>query len=226
MAPIRRQRFRSFMSSLDWRQGEHVLLAAPTQTGKTTLASMLAPRRSDVVVLASKVQDDNLRNRYRSFRRYDKWPPLRSDHRILLWPKRQQTLSGNVDTQRVIFKSCLDDVGRAGGWCVIVDEAHWCSQFLRLDREIAVLHHQGSSSGITMMVLTQRPAWIPRIVYSSATHVFLGKTSARDDLKSISSMGGGLSKQVAETLDGMGRHDLLYLNPMGDHDPVIINTAQ
>lgn len=226
MATIERQRFRRFMSSLDWRQGEHILIAAPTQTGKTTLASMLAPRRADVVVLAGKPRDENLRRRYSSFRRYGTWPPLRSDHKILLWPKTQNTLAGMIDVQRQQYKACLDDVGKAGGWCVIVDEAHWVSQFLRLDRELAVLHHQGSSSGVSMVVLTQRPAWIPRIVYSSATHVFLGKTAARDDLKSIASMGGGLTKDVSDTLNSMGRHDLLYLNPMGDHDPVIINTAQ
>lgn len=218
--------FRQFMRDFRWRQGEHVMLAAPTQTGKSTLASMLVTRRANVVVLASKQRDDNLRARYRNYRRYTQWPPDRADHRVLLWPKHQDTLGEVITHQRAVFKNCLDGVSRQAGWCVVVDEAHWCSQFLRLDKEIAVLHHQGSSSGISMVTLTQRPAWIPRIIYSSATHVFLGQTSDKDDLRPLSNMGGTDAKQVAETLYAMGRHDLLYLNPMGDASPVIINTRQ
>lgn len=202
------------------------MLAAPTQTGKSTLASMLVTRRANVVVLASKSRDDNLRARYRDYRRYQNWPPDRDDHRVLLWPKHQPTLGEVIVHQRAVFKNCLDGVSRQSGWCVVVDEAHWCSQFLRLDKEIAVLHHQGSSSGISMVTLTQRPAWIPRIIYSSATHIFLGQTSDRDDLRPLSNLGGTNAKEVAETLYAMGRHDLLYLNPMGDSNPVVINTHQ
>ena len=128
-----------------------------------------------------------------------------------------------ITVQREQFKRCLDGVGREGGWTVVVDEAHWTSQFLKLDKEVAVLHHQGSSSGVTMVVLTQRPAWIPRIIYSSASHVFLGQTAFKDDLRSLSSMGGVNAKEVMETVQTIGRHDLLYLNPMGDNEPCVIN---
>lgn len=211
------------MRTLKWRQGEHVMLAAPTQCGKTTLASLLVKRRAYVVVLASKIKDDNLRARYRDYTRASDWPAGRGTKRVLLWPKGQAELSQNITHQRAVFKRALDSVGRQHGWCVVVDEAHWASQFLRLDKEIAILHHQGASSGTSMVVLTQRPAWIPRIIYSSASHVFLGATSYKDDLKALADMGGINSKEVADTVQRLGRHDLLYLNPMGDHPPTIIN---
>lgn len=215
--------FAEFMRTLQWKQGEHLMLAAPTQCGKTTLASYLTARRSHVVVLASKTRDDNLRKRYADYRRYPSWPPHRGDKRVMLWPRQQPTLSETVTHQRAIFKTCLDSVSRQTGWCVVVDEAHWCSQFLRLDREIAVLHHQGSSSGVSMVTLTQRPAWIPRIIYSSASHVFIGHTSDKDDLKALSNLGGVDAREVSETVMNMGRHDLLYLNPLGEASPAVVN---
>jgi hypothetical protein len=218
-----RELFGKFLRRLDWKQGEHLFIAAPTQAGKTTLASYLAARRNHVVVLSSKPGDDNLRRRYADYRRITEWPPDRDTNRVLLWPKQQSELSRTIVAQRAAFKRCLDSVSKQRGWCVVIDEAHWCSQFLRLDREIAVLHHQGSSTGISMVTLSQRPAWIPRIIYSSASHVFLGATHDRDDLKALSNLGGIDAKETLDTLQRMGRHDLLYINPMGDGAPAVVN---
>jgi hypothetical protein len=218
-----REPFGKFLRRLDWRQGEHLFIAAPTQCGKTSLASILVARRNHVVVLSSKPGDDNLRKRYADYRRISEWPPDREADRVLLWPRQQSELSRTIIVQRAAFKKCLDSVSRQRGWCVVVDEAHWCSQFLRLDREIAVLHHQGSSTGISMVTLSQRPAWIPRIIYSSASHVFLGATHDRDDAKSLANLGGVDMKEVADTMARMGRHDLLYLNPMGTARAAVVN---
>ena len=77
-----------------------------------------------------------------------------------------------------------------------------------------------------MVNLTQRPSWIPKIIYSSSSHVFIGNTSDRDDLKSLSNLGGVDAKEVAETVQRIGRHDLLYINPMGDGKPCVINVRK
>jgi hypothetical protein len=222
-------KFADHLRVLRWRQGEHMLMAASTQCGKSTLASMLAVRRSFVVVLASKPSDKNLRDRYKNYRRMSEWkPPANLDRergaRILLWPKATMTLEESATFQRPIFKDCLDSVSRMRGWCVIVDEAQWMSEHLRLSREIAILHHQGSSSGITMVTLTQRPAWIPKIIYSSASHAYIGFTAVSDDLRQLASLGGVDTPRVQETVRRLGKHDMLYVNPMGDLEPHVINT--
>lgn len=228
--PYPRVRFAEHLRTLRWRQGEHMLMAANTQCGKSTLAAKLSHRRDNVVVLASKPSDDNLRRRYADYLRMDQWNPPRNpdrkESRILLWPKKAATLEGTIPIQRPVFKDCLDSVSRMKGWCVIVDEAHWCSEFLRLSKEIAVLHHQGSSSGITMVTLTQRPSWIPKIIYSSASHAYIGFTANRDDLRQLSNLGGIDAPRVMDTVQRLGKHDMLYLNPMGDGNPCIINTQQ
>jgi hypothetical protein len=223
MSTYEHKPFRDFLKDLQWKQGEHWFTAAPTQTGKTTITASLVSRRAYVVVLGSKPKDPNLRNRYADYKRISEWPPPRGERRVLLWPKWEAKLADTIDTQRRVFKDCLDGVGRTGGWCVVVDEFHWLSQFLRLDKEDAILQHQGSTSGITMVNLSQRPAWIPRITYSSATHALIGATTDKDDLKALSNFGGADSKRVIETVQTMGRHDLLYLNPMGTATPCVIN---
>ena len=220
-----REPFAKFMARLRWKQGEHLLIAAPTQCGKSTLASYLVARRGNVVVLASKRHDKNLLARYADYTRIPTWKPA-AGRRLLLWPKGQPTNAQTIVHQRGIFRDALDGVSRTRGWCVVVDEAHWCTEFLQLGKEIAVLHHQGSSSGISMVTLTQRPAWIPRIAYSSSSHVFLGGTTDKDDLKALSDLGGVNAQEVKATVARLGRHDLLYLNPMGDAPPAVINIRQ
>lgn len=220
-----RQPFREFLRTFRWKQGEHMLLAAPTQTGKSTLASYLVAKRTSVVVLASKGKDANLAARYADYNRRATWEPQHGP-KLLLWPKKQATNAQNIAHQKAVFREALDSVGRTGGWCVVVDEGHWATEFLGLGKDIAVLHHQGSSAGITMVTLTQRPAWIPRITYSSSSHVFLGNTTDRDDLKALADMGGVDAAAVRQAVMSLGRHDLLYLNPMGDAPPRIINIRQ
>lgn len=221
-----RKPFRQFMTDLRWKQGEHVLLAAPSGCGKTTLAAQLVQRRNNVVVLNSKPKDPDLLRLYRGYHKISEWPPDRDDHRILLTPRRTADLRNAETVQRIAFKECLDSVGVMGGFCVVVDEGHWCVQHLRLDREIAILHHQGRSAGISMMTLTQRPAWIPRIIYASSTHAFIGKTRYPEDAKALSGMAGIDAKKVVETLVSMDKHDMLYINPLGDAETVVINTRK
>lgn len=203
-----------------------MLIAAPTQAGKSTLASYLVARRHQVVVLAAKGKDDNMMRRYADYTKITGWPPPRGKNKILLWPKVQSSSALTMKGQHDAFKACLDYVSMRGAWCVVDDESHWMSQFLRLDKEIAILHHQGSSQGVSMVNLTQRPSWIPKIIYSSSSHVFLGKTSDRDDLKSLANLGGVDAKEIAATLQTIGRHDLLYINPMGDAQPCVINVRK
>lgn len=231
LAPYPRVPFADHLKTLVWKQGEHVLLAAPTQCGKTTLASLLVRRRKYVVVLGSKPSDDNLRKRYADYSQMKVWKPPRNpgrngETRILLWPGKALTMTDDIERQRVVFKDCLDSVARMRGWCVVVDETHWASEFLRLNREIAVLHHQGSSSGVSMVTLTQRPSWIPKIIYSSASHAYIGGTTDKDDLRQLSSLGGIDAPRVIEAVRNLGRHDLLYLNSMGTSPPVVVNTRQ
>ena len=78
------------MGWLDWyarqraqyRQGQHILVSGPTDSGKTVLAFWIAQLRQYVVVLGTKPRDPSL-DRYveAGYLRIDHWPPTPSDKR-------------------------------------------------------------------------------------------------------------------------------------------------
>lgn len=226
------QRFADHLRRLKWEQGDHLILAAPTKAGKTTLAAKLLEKREYVVVLVSKPKDPAFGKEFKGYETVREWGkngPPQYAKKVLLWPKAGKTLRETRDIQRDIFKDALDAMGREGNRCIVVDESHWITsrEFCGLGPEIAILHHQGRTSGISMVNLTQRPAWIPKIIYSSVTHAYVARTRDRDDLRSLSNLGGIDPKEVQESVASLGtRHDYVYLNPQGDAVPVVINTRR
>jgi len=223
--------FPEHLNRLRWAQGDHVLIAAPTKCGKTTLVSKLVDRRSHVVSFVSKLRDDTFGREYPGWRRYERWPRTVPDYdrRILLWPKPGKTLRETRDKHREVFREALDRITLEGNRTVVIDEGLYMSEpkFVGLGDEIGMLFYFGRSGGITMVLLTQRPAWIPKVVYSSTTHAWIARTRDRDDLRRLGDFGGLDTREVQQTVARLPRrHDFLYLNPQGDARPAIINTRR
>ena len=127
------------------------------------------------------------------------------------------------------FQEALDRIQTEGNRTVVIDEGLYMSDptFLNLGQEIGMLFYFGRSNNITMVLLSQRPAWIPKVVYSSATHAWIARTTDRDDLRRLSDFGGIDAKEVGEQLRHLPlRHDFLYLNPQGSAPPAIVNTRR
>ena len=226
-----RETWQEHLDSLKWRQGEHMLIAAPTGSGKTDLASQLIERRGYVADFITKTKDPIFDTpAYKSWRRITDWQPGKSpnafDSRVLLWPRQLETMAETRDNQREVFKRCLEDVFKRGGWTLVFDELHYLTDngFLNLYDDIAILHHMGRSNNVTLVNLTQRPAWIPKIIYSSVSHAYIARTRDTADLKRLSDLGGVDGKQIAAAVSQLEtKHDFLYINPMGDKTPVVVN---
>lgn len=221
-----RQSWPEHIRGLQWKQGEHLLISAPTGAGKTTLVPKLCAKRSHVVVFVSKIKDDTIRREFKGYHRISEWPPPQWANKVLLWPKPGKTLIETLAIQQRVFRDALNAIAQQGNWCVVIDESHWTTsrEFLGLGAEVAILHHQGRSSGISMVNLTQRPAWIPKIIYSSVTHAYIARTRDRDDLKRLADLGGIDPRKVAETVIALPtRHDYLYVSPQSDATPRVVN---
>jgi hypothetical protein len=167
---------------------------------------------------------------YKDWAKVQEWQPGKSpkpwQNRVLLWPKELPTMLETRENQKRVFREALEDVFKRGGWALVFDELHYLSDihFLNLADAIAILHHMGRSNNVSLVNLTQRPSWIPKIIYSSVTHAYIARTRDAADLKRLSDLAGVNGKQIAQAVAELpSRHDFLYVNPMGDKEPVVVN---
>lgn len=230
MKTYERVPWKEHLANLDWRQGEHILIAAPTGSGKSTLAQQLVQRRGYVATFATKPSDPTLDREFADWDVIQKWNELKAYMtRVIVWPKYDRTPDEMIEKHRLVFGDALNRIIKAKNWCVLIDETHYMSdrEFLNLYKHIAFLHHMGRSSGISAVTLTQRPAWIPKIIYSSASHAYIARTKDASDLKRLADLGNVDPKELQHNVANLPtRFDFVYVNPHGDSPPVIVNARK
>lgn len=221
----------------EWKQGQHLFISGGTGLGKTTLARPIIQHRVDsggfVIVMVCKIRPDRtITTDYKGFTRWEKFKkrPNRWENQVLLMPD----LSGMPFTkalpiQRAIFRDAYDQLSEVGRWTVVTDDALYvCSnRFLGLSDELAGLQVMGRSSGLTSVVLTQRPSHIPLESYDSMEHAFIGATREDLDSKRLANLGGRqAAKQIQERVSRLPRYNFLWIPVRSGQEPEVINLAE
>lgn len=216
------------VSRMDWRQGEHVTLIAPTGRGKTELLIRLLETHPWVVFLGTKQTDptqDILRKRY-GFRVISDPAELNPEigTRFLFRPRFPKADAATLKRHhQEVFRELLMRAYRQHGWTVAVDEARYICHFLGLTDEMLLLWLQGRSQGNSVITGTQRPRFIPLEAYDQATHFFLWHDPDRDNIKRVSDMAGLNRNLVLSVVPRLPQHHVLYLNAITG-DAFVTNT--
>jgi DNA helicase HerA-like ATPase len=99
-----------------------------------------------------------------------------------------------------------------GSWCLYIDEAYHIKE-LGLEPLLIKFLTQGRSKKISVVVGTQRPAWISKFAFSEPTHVFCGRLTLGADLKKIQDEFGLPFRKAVE---GLERYQFAYLDQDSD----------
>ena len=207
----------AFMRQFRWKQGEHILMVAPTGMGKTVLNKALLRyremRHGYIAVLATKPVDEELteleKRGYIRVKEQRVWTAA-SYPKVLLWPPAGDF--NNLTVQRRTFLNALQGMWKAGKWTVMLNELRYLTDNLQLKREINTLYLQARSSKMSLTGETQRPRNVPLEAFSQSSHAFFGPCRDDEDLKRISGIGNADPKVLRLVVQQLERYQFAYVN--------------
>lgn len=202
-----------FLREFNWQQGQHVAMIGPTGSGKTTLAMQVLDRRSFVTVLATKPQDEvlvTLKDQgYVRLKEWKDFDPVRIPKR-LIWPDATELYSASK--QRQVFRHAIRSMYKQGGWCIYIDELWFIIHHLKLQLEVKTLLQQSRSLYNSLVVLTQRPAFVPLEVYDQSSHLFFWRDNDERNLKRLSGVSWRSAKEVQTLVANLDQYQVLYFD--------------
>lgn len=184
---------KTFLSDIwSYKPGQHTSFLGPTGAGKTTLAYQLlrqtATKETPAVVMVMKPRDDTAERFTRSarYRKVRSWPPPMSVWQpgkqagYTLWPPHSHDPEDDDDRHFWTFRSVLRDTYRRGGFTLFADEIAGLIALPKPDgvrqglaADLERLWMRGRSMGTGLWAATQRPAYVPLMMYDQAEHLFL-----------------------------------------------------
>lgn len=205
--------WRDFPRYMQWEQGEHVTMIAPTGQGKTTLALELLPLRSFVMVLATKRRDATLNGLAKQGYKTMREPHPQIAPRAIVKPPFPRDPDAMFAAHRATFKAALTVAYRTGGWCIFADEVRYLADQLKLKSYLELLWLQGRSLGVSLVAATQRPRHIPLEAYDAATHLFFWRDSDMGNIKRIAEISGDIdTAAIMGRIPELPQYQFVYVN--------------
>ena len=183
-----------FLDSFE--QGQHISIVAKNGTGKTHLTFKLmdAFRKAGMyeVFLWSKPKDKEIQDYFLAKRNIkilkdSNYPFQKFPTQLIAIKPEAKNLNSLRTDQQYIFSEVLNKVWNIGYYQLIIDELRYVSNTLGLASEIQILLLQARSSKVSLILLSQRPRWVPVETWTEARYQFIGVVNSLDDRKVIAS---------------------------------------
>ena len=152
--------------------------------------------------------------------------------RVLLWPRQEQdaktgrwrSMEAMAVYQQSAIRDALEYARRSRRWTIFTDDVLYLVDDLQLGQKLKWFWRQGRSAKLTLVAASQRPAWVPRDMYSAPEHLFFWKTNDKDDLDRLTDIGAGIDKkELAAVITSLERYEFLYLAPR-EHPPLMLRS--
>lgn len=101
---------------------------------------------------------------------------------------------------------------REGNWALVIDEGYMMAKHLGLQREMVQVWTQGRSLGVSHVVATQRPRWVPLEMYDQSTHLFFWLNRDERSLETLGDINRTSSALVRELIGNLDQYQVLYIN--------------
>jgi hypothetical protein len=217
-------------------EGEHITVIAPTGFGKTHLALALLELRQYVLVLTTKRRDPLVeqlaQDGYKVVAdpREILWTGDRKEPvtpRVVYWPRFPDKTSAEQRTRLLAreMEETLDWADRTGRWTLLIDETMFVHDQLRLEKSLNMLWYQARTQGVSVVALAQRPARVPRLAFSQASYLFLGRFGDKRDLETLRDLNSTIPREIVEnTVRSLSkeRHEFLFIDTARDELEIVI----
>lgn len=230
---IDREEFKT--KRFDYKAGQHVLFAGPSQNGKTSLAFDLleycASPKLPAYVVVSKPTDSVTEKRGQdlNYRRVSDWPPKITFKELkegkpngyLLWPKfgdmEKDVPNAREITYRFLAQTYADGARRKKA-IIVLDDTYLKAKVLGLDREMTTIHAMAGAMGIGAWTFVQKATGAGEttlMAYGAAEHVFLFNEPDANYRKRYGEIGGVDPKLVERTVMTLDKYQCLYIKRTG-----------
>lgn len=227
---IRRARFAS--DHFNYKPGQHVVFAGPTQRGKTQLAFQLLEYTASPVlpayVAVSKPRDPvtSREGKRLGYRRTSEWPVTPKIKEMfkdgkpsgyLIWADMRDSDTA-IPNASALTRKLITDVyanGARGKPCILVlDDTVTKSKVLGLDREMVMIATMSGAMGIGGWYFVQKPTDAGKASlwsFSQSDHIFVFRDPDKRNRIRYTEIGGFDSREVERISLTLDRYQALYL---------------
>jgi hypothetical protein len=109
------------------------------------------------------------------------------------------------------FAGAMDEVYGMGNWTLAIDELNSVENDYNLSAEVKTFLMKGRSNGISVVVATQRPAYVSLAVYDQSAWLFLGRDSDARNVRRLAEIGTINSRAIEQLIPRLDPHQWLVI---------------